>query len=297
MKPKKCALLGLISIFYSSCTFGSIGNSNNEKLILIQNLLTLQRGIRSPTSVQLQFLGDEVDQKPNEWILRSGSTNYSLKLESDSNVSWDMGSIRINPNQIFPGFSMREMPFDTNAKTHTPYTIPLDLPQTDPYSQGYNFLTAGSESLVKENTINTNTGFVHSSDKTRSISDTPLGIVSLINLEWAEFNLNMKILSPVSKNIKINFRKGSIVIRPKCRVTLSQGKQNPIPISFNYGNLFRDRNDSLANNSILQVFVSQSGDLFVSQFQSTSMYETIVKNLNQEDLVWFIPGCFPGVEL
>ncbi len=275
-----------------SCTFGSIGDTNKENLIILQNLIYFNRETRSPLNSQFQFFGDEIDNLPERFSLRSNNRTFQIEVLGDSFVTWEFGSFRINPPSS--PFSNREMV----AKTHTPFTVPLDLPITDPYARSYSFLAQGTESLRKTAVATTVTGFTHVSTQTRTNFEAPLGNVSLITVSWEELVFRFSSIGSSTKDVRLILRPGTQVIRPKCRIEASLSKTVPIVIAFQYGNLFRDRTDSGSANAILTSIDSlANNDIVISSVSQTELYEAIRKNLVQEDLSFFLPRCIPGAVL
>lgn len=283
-----CLSIGMLV----SCTFGSVGDTNKENLTILQNVIYFNREIRSPLNSQFQFFGDEIDNRPENFSLRSNNRTFQIDLLGDSFITWELGSFRINPPSS--PFSTREL----NSKTHTPFTVPLDLPISDPYARSYSFLAQGTESLRKTTVSTTVTGFTHLSIQTRTNFEAPLGNISLFTVSWEEMVLRFTSLGTTSKDVRLIFRPGTQVIRPKCRIEASLSKTVPIVIAFQYGNLFRDRTDSGSVNAILNSIDSlANSDVVISSVSQTELYEAIRKNLVQEDLSFFVPRCIPGAVL
>lgn len=296
-----------------NCTFGSIGDSNEEKLIILQNLLELNRNRRTNLATELQLYGDTVDSLPERFQINSNNFTYTVRLLSDSEIRWESGSLRINPNQgILPGLGERNVQVDNSqensnsvsiSKTHTPFTVPLDLPSTDPYAQNYNFIPGGIESLVKSELISTDFGPSHKSSLIQNIPNAPLGVVSAANLSWEEIYLHFEfyggsILQASPKDIKIFFRPGSQALRPKCKIEAKEGRSLPIPIAFQYGKVLNNRTENGVTENFLNTLELDASSNFIINFaSSTTRYNHVLKNLNQEDLVFIFPGCFPGVTL
>ncbi len=304
-------------ILCTQCTFGSIGDRNEEKLIILQNLLELNRNRRTGLSSELQFYGDTVDSLPERFTVNSNSFAYTVRLLGDSEVRWESGAFRINPTAgPIPGLNQRNLEHDnldsesfpsSGTKTHTPFTVPLDLPSSDPYAQNYNFLPSGIESLVKTVLISTDFGPSHKSNLIQNIPNAPLGVVSAANLSWEEIYLHFEffggggagtIAAGSPKDIKIFFRPGSQALRPKCKIEVKDGRSIPIPIAFQYGRVLNNRTENGVTENFLFNLASSADTNFIINFAtSPSRYNFLLKNLNQEDLVFIFPGCFPGVTL
>lgn len=308
----------ILSMFFcTQCTFGSIGDRNEEKLIILQNLLELNRNRRTILASEFQFYGDTVDNLPERFVVNSNSFSYTVRLLNDSEVRWDSGAFRINPNSgLIPGLNERNLEESSlnddslpssGTKTHTPFTVPLDLPSSDPYAQNYNFLASGIESLVKSELVNTDFGPSHKSNQTQSISNAPLGVISAANLSWEEIYLHFEffggggagtVAAGSPKDIKIFFRPGSQTLRPKCKIEVKEGRSVPIPIALQYGRVLNNRTENNVTENFLFNLASSPDTNFIINFASSpSRYNFLLKNLNQEDLVFIFPGCFPGVTL
>lgn len=280
---------------FGNCTFGSIGDNNKEKLVILQNLLTLTAGIRTNLQTQVVLYDDQADDTLNQFNLISGGITYSVNIQS-SVLKIDSGTYRINPtNRLFG-----------SEKTHTPYTIPLDLPTTDPYGKSYSYV--GSSSLNSFFSVNaqTDTGSAYSIPGLVGISDAPQGVVSLVSMSISEWYLDLQVTDVtntpgVPKQVQIYLKPGTKTVSPKCKIPVDGARKLPIPIALQYSNLFKDRITTGVTYSLLTTLFTtpyaSSSTVVVAEFSAADLYKILNDNVSTEDLVFFVPGCFPNVEL
>ncbi|WP_411824559.1 hypothetical protein [Leptospira sp. 'Mane'] len=304
MFQKRLTIISLFSsvfkmfclLCFGNCTFGSIGDNNKEKLVILQNLLTLTAGIRTNLQTQVVLYDDQADDTLNQFNLISGGITYSVKIQS-SVLKIDSGTYRINPtNRLFG-----------SEKTHTPYTIPLDLPTTDPYGKSYSYV--GSSSLNSFFSVNaqTDTGSAYSIPGLVGISDAPQGVVSLVSMSISEWYWDLLITRQSDNAIiktQIYLKPGTKTVSPKCKIPVDGARKLPIPVALQYSNLFKDRITSGVTYTFLQTlftnypgYIGNASSVVVAEFSAADLYKILNDNVSTEDLVFFVPGCFPNVEL
>ncbi|GBF51673.1 hypothetical protein LPTSP4_32110 [Leptospira ryugenii] len=279
-----------------ACTFGSIGDSNEENLAIIQNLLYFRNNTVTNLRTDIQYFDNQEDEILNQFSFVSNSVTYQLTLEKDSYVDWESGNYRINPQDKVLGY----FSISNGARTHTPFTVPLDLPTTDLYGKSYSFLIPSKEFFLNRPMGTNDTGSVYTSSISKQILDAPLGVMANAVLTYEDIYLNARITrkgSPdVTKTMKVLLGQGSIVLRPKCKISIFQGKVNPVVIGFVHSNLFRDYFENGANVSFLQtLFTKVDSEVNITNITNTDLSNILKKNLNTEDLVIQFPGCLPGV--
>ena len=300
------SILYVISLLTLGCTFGSVGDSNQEKLQTLQNLLILRNGMTTGLSTSLQIYDNQADDTISAIDLSSGGNTYSISVASDSNIQWDTGFYRINPNdKLFGIFDVKndankELLNEGNigVKTHTPYTVPLDLPSTDIYGKNYIFLNSGTESNITNYNSTNETGAAYTSTNTKKIPDSPVGVVALATISWESIYLNINVTrSSITKTAKILINQGSINLKPKCKLKADGSRTKPINIGMQYSNLFRDYVESGTTVSFLQnLFLKSGSEVIIASITNTDLMSNLTKNLNTEDLVFSFPSCTPGVE-
>jgi hypothetical protein len=280
----------LCVILFHSCTFGSIGDSNKEQLQILQNLLALRNGLTTGLTTSFQVYDNQADDLVSNIDLVSGSNTYSISVLSDSYIQWETGYYRINPPDRLFGV--------LDVRTHTPYTVPLDLPATDIYGRNYIFLNSQKELNFTNYNSTNETGAAYTSTSTRKILDSPLGVISLATISWEEFYLNLSITrSGTTKTAKILLGQGFVNLKPKCKLRVDSSRTKPINVGLQYSNLFRDYVENGTTVSFLQnLFLVSGSEIIITSISNTDLLANVKKNLATEDLVIGFPGCTPGLE-
>ncbi|TGM68907.1 hypothetical protein EHQ96_05020 [Leptospira levettii] len=285
--------LGLIT----QCTFGSVGNREEEKLVILQNLIFFNNNQTIPIGTYLRSYDDQADDNINQFSLTSNSVVYNLSVQSSTYINWEAGTYRINPPSQVLGVSTTSSERSTAvAKTHTPYTVPLDLPADDLYGKSYAFLSAGTVSNITQFNSTMETGASFLFPNTR-VSNMPLGVVAIANVSWEEIYIQMNVTrTPNTKLVTILLPQGSKVITPKCKIPIKNGRSGNVEILFSLSGLFQDRTVSGTPIRFLESLPNDSNPIIISKVSNVSLYNILQQNLQAEDIVFSFPGCFPGVE-
>ncbi|MBL0955063.1 MAG: hypothetical protein IBJ01_09880 [Leptospira sp.] len=282
--------LGLIT----QCTFGSVGNREEEKLVIFQNLIFFNNNQTIPIGTNLRSYDDQADDNLNLFSLTSNAVVYNLSVQSGTYINWETGTYRINPPNQVLGVSTTSSERSTAvAKTHTPYTVPLDLPADDLYGKTYPFLNAGTISNITQfnSTMETGASFLFSNTK---VTNMPLGVVAIANVSWEEIYIKMTVNG---NDITILLPQGNKIITPKCKIPIKNGRSGNVEILFSLSSLFQDRTVSGSPIRFLQqLSVLFPGTIIISKVSNVSLYNILQQNLQAEDIVFSFPGCFPGVE-
>ncbi|MCW7474620.1 hypothetical protein ND853_13875 [Leptospira levettii] len=283
--------LGLVS----QCTFGSVGDREEEKLVILQNLIFFNNNQTIPIGTNLRSYDDQADDNINQFSLTSPSpTSFNISIQSSTYINWETGSYRINPPSQILGVSTTSSERSTAvAKTHTPYTVPLDLPADDLYGKTYPFLNAGTISNITQfnSTMETGASFLFSNTK---VTNMPLGVFALANVSWEEIYIRMTVNG---NDITILLPQGNKIITPKCKIPIKNGRSGNVEILFSLSSLFQDRTVSGSPVRFLQQLSALfPGPIVISKVSNVSLYNILQQNLQAEDIVFSFPGCFPGVE-
>ncbi|TGK99506.1 hypothetical protein [Leptospira levettii] len=286
--------LGLVS----QCTFGSVGNREEEKLVILQNLIFFNNNQTIPIGTNLRSYDDQADDNINQFSLTSPSpTSFNISIQSSTYINWETGSYRINPPSQILGVSTTSSERSTAvAKTHTPYTVPLDLPADDLYGKTYPFLNASTISNITQfnSTMETGASFMFSNTK---LTNMPLGVVALANVSWEEIYIRMDITGGTTKSVTILLPQGSKTITPKCKIPIKNGRSGNIEILFSLSSLFQDRTVSGTPIRFLETLSGKAENpVVISKVSNVDLYNILQQNLQAEDIVFSFPGCFPGVE-
>ncbi|EMJ88812.1 hypothetical protein [Leptospira meyeri] len=285
----------IIFLFITHCTFGSVGDSNKEKMEILQNLIFFNNNQTVTVGTNLRSYDDQADDTLNLFSLTSNAVVYNISIQSTTYINWETGSYRINPPNQVLGVSTTSSEKSSNAtaKTHTPYTVPLDLPADDLYGKLYPFLSASTVSNITQynNTMETGASFLYPNTR---ISNMPLGVVAIANVSWEEIYIRMTVNG---NDITILLPQGNKSITPKCKIPIKQGRTNNIEILMSLASMFQDRSVSGTPVRFLQqLALLFPGPIVISKVSNVPLYNILQQNLQVEDIVFSFPGCFPGVE-
>lgn len=321
----------LLTVFYLpsfSCSFGSVGNSQEEELAILQNLLRVGREIPSSLDVNILSYDTQSDDNLNQFTilsnLPSANTSYTLDMvPSESFLDVNRVEFRFNPPDRIAGvFSTKdhiaesengelslsnsenlgnkqEMSNQSNSlvKTHTPFTVPLDLPQDNPYGRTY---TTPSIRINAYSNINSNGIGLGSVNRQRLgiISNVPQGLVAstivFFNRLDLKVNISRTIPSSQNRNVTLSLRDVHISLPTRCRIALLPNVNREYLLGFRYSSLFRDVIASPSNLSILNdIFqIGSNGDsVIITDLSNTNIYTNIIKNFELPDNVFIQDTC------
>ncbi|TGL25884.1 hypothetical protein EHQ42_00300 [Leptospira levettii] len=284
--------IGLIT----QCNFGSVGNREEEKLVILQNLIFFNNNQTIPIGTNLRSYDDQSDDNLNQFSLSSNGNTYNISVQSSTYINWETGTYRINPpNQVLGVSTTSSERSNAVAKTHTPYTVPLDLPADDLYGKTYPFLNASNISNITQfnSTMETGASFLFPNTK---VTNMPLGVVALANVSWEEMYIQMNVTGFTTKTVTILLPQGSKTITPKCKIPIKNGRTGNIEILYSLSSLFQDRTVSGSPIRFLTTLSGKSDPVVISKVSNVDLYNILQQNLQAEDIVFSFPGCFPGVE-
>ncbi|PJZ55823.1 laminin/fibronectin-binding adhesin Lsa30 [Leptospira barantonii] len=277
-------------IFFGTCTFGSVGDSSKEEAKMLQRLLTLYSERPSSFRTYLYYTDDQQDSNIGNFDVISGATTYSLQLQSGSQIVWDGISIRVNPNPVptVPGQTRTLDVTDPNehsTQSHTPYTVPLDLPETSPYGQEYGTAKFSDTSL---NTITETilTGDVHTSSAPL-ITGIPSGYLASVKYKINSVNLTFQITAPVAKTVRLQMSSFVLELFPRCRFDIVPEKLGSFPVTWKSNGIFQDQ----SGTSILNTIAGLTSPVDINPYQNVNLYNLILANLQQQDRVLYQTGC------
>lgn len=293
---RKWILILIVPFLFSHCTFGSVGDSNKDKLTILQNLIFFNNNQTIAVGTNLRSYDDQADDNLSQFSLTSaGPTTYNITIQSSSYIQWETGTYRINPPNQTLGVSATasEKSSTATVKTHTPYTVPLDLPADDLYGKTYSFLSASTVSNITQfnSTMETGASFLYPNTR---VSNMPLGVVAVANVSWEEVYIRMDV---GGNDITILLPQGNKSITPKCKIPVKNGRSGNIEILMSLSSLFKDRTVSGTPVRFLQqLSLLLPGTVVISKVSNVPLYNILQQNLQAEDIVFSFPGCFPGVE-
>lgn len=282
---------------FSQCTFGSVGNSEEEQLVILQNLIFFNNNQTIAVGTNLRSYDDQADDNINQFSLTSNVNTYNITVQSDSYIHWETGTYRINPpNQVLGVSTTGSERSTAVAKTHTPFTVPLDLPADDLYGKSYPFLATSVVSNITQfnDTMETGASFLYPNTRSASL---PLGVVAIANVSWEEIYIRMDVTNGPTKSVTILIPQGNKQITPKCKIPIKNGRSGNIEILVSLSSLFQDRTVSGTPIRFLNdLFLLGDTTVVISKVSNVNLYNILQQNLQAEDITFSFPGCFPGVE-
>lgn len=228
-----------------SCTFGSVGDSQKEEALILQNLLRLGREV--PSSLKPVLLGydNQIDDDLNQFTITSSApmanTNYNFTIvPSSSYMEINRIEFRFNPPGKIAG--VFDVQSKSSTKTHTPYTVPLDLPSSDPYGKIYSSKPIRINAYTNKNSEGIGLGSVFRQEMSL-MENIPQGVVASTVVYFDRLDLKADITRPnanPNRTIILSFRDVSINFPTRCKITMTGGKTTEWLLGFRYSNLFRD---------------------------------------------------------
>ncbi|NCN09427.1 MAG: hypothetical protein GW938_06240 [Leptospira sp.] len=305
----------LFCLFSYSCTFGSVGDSKEEEALILQNLLRVSREIPSSLNMNLLSYDTQSDDDLNNFTLVSNGITYSIAMNPYlSFIDFNRVEFRFNPNDKIAGlFSVKsdnESKEDNSilnindltiqnenvSKTHTPFTVPLDLPADDPYGKIYSISGSRINSYSNQNSNGIGLGSVNQQDL-GNIPNAPQGVVASTEVYFDRLDLRANISRTVpaaqNRNIILSIRDVHITLPTRCRINMEAGKATEYYLGFRYSSLFRDVISSSSNIYILDTIVStgtvNGSDVIITDLDST--YTNYIKNFELPDNVFVQETC------
>lgn len=275
------SIIVLLSIFFlfqihlTSCTFGSVGDKLEEDVVILENFLRLVREIPGTFQPILHSYDDQADDDLSRFNLNSGTgaeeRRYSVEiLPTLSYLEIERMDFRFNPpGRPFGSLSVQsteknlqqvksssqdstklpnQQPHLPNSvRTHTPFTIPLDLPPNDPYAQIYSSPGFRIDSFMTGNSEGSGLGTVARNPLT-ALRNAPQGILAQSRVLIRRWDLHIRItqtdptISPPANTrvLRISFRGFEETLLPRCKTETSRSNKTEWVLGMNYSRLFRD---------------------------------------------------------
>lgn len=291
----------LTLFIFTHCTFGSVGNKQEEDAILLESIIRIIRDMPASFQVAIHSYDNQVDDDLSLFPINSGGSDYSVKVQaSNSYLDIDRLESRFNPpEKPFGSFSIKEIKkentFDelgeyaqsTQAirKTHTPYTVPLDLPMDDPYGQLYTVGNKRIDSFMTGNDPGFGTGTI-SRHLYPVLNPVPQGVLASTNFyikRWDIQAIITRVSDSQTRILRLSIRDFHITILPRCKIEVPQGEIREWRLGLNYSRLFFGIED---------IFLTGSNGDVITVTDLDTKYTRFLKNLQSEDQVILQESCF-----
>ena len=276
---------------FSSCYFGSVGNKLKENGIVLENLLKLIR--ETPTTLKIisHFYDDQGDENLSQFIIKSGNpgVNYTIEVGSESFIQFQKLEFRFNPPEKILGI------FSTQTKTHTPYTVPLNLPSTDLYGKTYILEGKYISNFIVNNSSGIGQGSVFQ-EVLGNLEKVPQGVISETKVFIKRWDIKVSLTHEdgiQKRNLVFSLRDFVWQTFPRCRIELKSSQTTEWLFGLKYSSIFKDYFSS-GNliSPIQQVFSTSSNHETIDLTDLDTRYELFLKNLQAPDNVFLQESCF-----
>lgn len=288
---KKFFLILSFAVSLNTCYFGSVGNKLKENSIAFNNLIKIIRETPTSLKVIFHFYDDQADSVLSQFIIKSGnpSEDYLLEIEPSSFIEIEKLDFRLNPPEKILGI------FSYQSKTHTPYTVPLDLPATDLYGKTYTLNGTKISNFITNNSTGIGLGSVYRAEIGK-LENVPQGIVSetIVKIKRWDIKVNVMHQDGIQKrNLLISIRDYSLRILPRCRISLNISQTTEWLFAIRYSSIFKDYfQSSILISPIKQTFATSSNNETIYLTDLDNRYELFFKNLQFSDNVFLQEYCF-----
>lgn len=286
-------------LLFQSCNFGSVGNKEKENIAILENLQRIVRETQYSFQPILHSYDDQEDRDLSRFTLTSSHPESATSLENyqveilteGSFIDIEKLEFRINPPQAIVGLEIPR-PF-SGARTHTPYTIPLDLPSDDPYGKTYTTSNLRWDFFMNANSEGIGYGPLAKS-QWRSVQ-LPQGIVASVTVTLKRWDLQTRmtrISDGEIRNAIISIQNIRIPIYPRCRIEVKNDHSGQWMLGINYARLFRDYFRNNQRVSLLgNIFSSTNRTEKIQITDLNSLYGNFLYNLQSEDTVIIQESC------
>ena len=265
-------LFYLLLLIQLQCTFGNVGNSLEEKKILISRLALFQSSLKTNASLQLIFLDDQGDNRLENFQISSAGGIFNISLETDSIFQLEKIDLLTQTNS-----SLLE---SNESVKHTETTV------ANPNSNStLKILTTANNYTNKEFFTSNSadeTGNLHSSS-IFALNDISQGSLNSITLHINQIILKGKSVGTFNtKSFLISIAKSDLTIRNFCNKNFQSGSNLGIRIQFKFVNLFKDQTRIKILKAIHDL---PSSNIIINPTNNSEIYLDLINNLNLSDTI------------
>lgn len=294
------------------CSFGSVGNKQEEDALILENIIRLARERTSRLQIRLFAYDNQLDSDLGNFTLQSGDPpgdEFEIEVLEGSGLELGPLLFRINPPDPAWGspesFLKSQSRLETESlsgldtqKSHTPYTVPLELPQENPYGKVY-----------QSSELNWNAFYIKNGESARGsvarinlpiLRGIPYGILASAEItikRWDLLATVSRTSDSESRTIRISIRDEKFTILPRCRIPLPADRIGTWDIGFRYSSLLSDQFISGTRIPVLQDIFAQTAanEIIIATDPSLDLYpqftRSILRNLQSEDRVLIQESC------
>ncbi|TGN04277.1 hypothetical protein EHR06_00500 [Leptospira dzoumogneensis] len=279
-------LLFLLS--FQACTYGTLGNSTEERSTELQALFRIMDERRAIISPWLYYSDDQGDPDIGSFALSGSSNTYQIQLIQNEVVLESISMLFKAPES---SFSVSSSSTDGKYTTFHSGGSETPTPGTGSYSQKYGITGSFSAGDISVSDFNALTGPV----KRQSLSPfpaVPYGTLEHIYGEFSDLLLTFQIFNgSTTKTVHVELRGAEFQVEASCDIEIPYKKNVPFSIGFRTDGLLSQRAGSSV--SILDgIFALSGSEITINDFQNTTLYSEIRENLETSGQVLVLYSCF-----
>jgi hypothetical protein len=269
-------LILVLNLFLVSCNFGTVGDSLEEKKLLVARLSLLRSSLTGGSILKFVFFDDQSDSRIENFQLSSLGETYTIQITDRSKFELDKMEL------VITKANNSESEISTKHD-ETSSTTSVTSSNSNKFLLAQNY---SNSSFYKANTIE-ETGSAHSSIEF-PILNLPVGVYNKITLHFKEFLLYGTISTNVkSKNFIIQIANTDINLTRFCNLNINFNSNLNLKLQIKYSNLFRDTSNTAINDStkIMKSIIDLSDTTaIINSVSNSAIYTEILKNLNSTEV-------------
>lgn len=283
----------LLLYFFGNCTFGSLGNSTDDRAAEWQALLRLSDERRTSISPWIYYSDDQGDSDLGDFSVSGGSTNYQVSLIQNSVVLESISFLFSAPESILSFGTTNQISASTGYHIlHSGESEGSGSSGIGSYALQYGIQGEFEAGDISVSDFLSPTGPVRSQSLS-PFPPVPYGSLAHIFGEYSQIVLTFEITRASDSSVKtiyLELQEAEIEIEPSCQLNVPYDKTVPFSIGFRTDGLLSSRpGDSF---SILDSVFSLSGSsITVNRFQNVNLYNQILTNLSEPGQVMVLYSC------
>ncbi|MCE9500088.1 MAG: hypothetical protein K8R21_06275 [Leptospira sp.] len=282
----------ILPAFVIGCTFGSIGDSLDEKKKIISGASLLISSLKSSIRLNLYSYDDRGDDDISSFRLTSGTSSdvYRLDIRSGTLLSMEQIEVQITTGNV-PSGSLQEGMAD-NVSMHV-----TDSGGTDNASGVSNFIYSTANNLIIRDFYIKN-----GADDSGPFNLNVLNISGVSQGNFLKARMHTKSLvfmgtitylnNSSSKDFTLQIGEADLTANSKCKKNVSAFSPLTLNVAFKYSNILKDTGNNLSQQILKSIFLIGGSPLTFSPTQNTAIYNEILKNISLADTFQEV-GCTP----
>lgn len=288
------SVLVLGFLILANCTFGSIGNSTNDRAAEWQALYKISDERRTFISPWIYYSDDQADANLGDFTVSGASTSYNVQLTANSVTLESLSLLFSPPDSLLP-FGTSNTVAILSSGEYTAFhsgdggSTPVG---TGSYAVRYGIEGSFDPGDISASDLVTLTGPVRSQSLS-PFPPVPYGTLAHIFGEYSEILLTFTIQrqsDSSTKTLHLELREAEIEVEPSCELAIPYTKSTPFSIGFRTDGLLSIRPGS--SFSLLDAIFSLSGsEITINNFQNPTLYSEVLSNLDEPGHVLVFYSC------